>query len=76
MTFESEKTPEGVQALVTGVRPVTDRDRLAVLAARPLAPARPQKPLNIGLFDEDARRQLDLTDLLRATPARNDESTN
>jgi len=76
MTHQTEKTPDGVQALVTGVRPVTDRDRLAVLAARPLAPARPQKPLNIGLFDEDARRQLDWTDLLRASPARNDESTN
>lgn len=76
MTHRTERTPEGVQVLVTGVRPVTDRDRLAVLAARPLAPAKPQKPLNIGLFDEDARRQLDLADLLRASPERNDESAN
>tara|TARA_B100000965_G_scaffold215949_2_gene180606 strand:+ start:11564 stop:11794 length:231 start_codon:yes stop_codon:yes gene_type:complete len=75
MTHQTEKTPEGVQVLVTGVRPVTDRDRLAMLAARPLAPAKPQNPLNIGLFDEDARRQLDLTDLLRASPARNNETT-
>mgnify|MGYP003679731895 FL=1 len=34
MTHQTEKTPEGVQVLVTGVRPVTDRDRLAVLRAR------------------------------------------
>ena len=33
MTHQTEKTPEGVQVLVTGVRPVTDRDRLAMLAA-------------------------------------------
>jgi hypothetical protein len=32
----------------------------------PLRPQRPQKPCTIGLFDEDARNQLDLLDLLRA----------
>tara|TARA_R110000787_G_scaffold42334_4_gene104127 strand:+ start:4599 stop:4835 length:237 start_codon:yes stop_codon:yes gene_type:complete len=75
MSHQTEKTPEGVQVLVTGVRPVTNRDRLAVLAARPLAPAKPQKPLNIGLFDEDARRQLDIADLLAAQPATNPSPT-
>ena len=28
--------------------------------AAPLTPRVPQKPLNVGLFDEDARNQLDL----------------
>jgi hypothetical protein len=28
--------------------------------AAPLIPIKPQKPLNIGLFDEDADNQLDL----------------
>jgi len=29
-------------------------------AAAPLAPPVPQKPPTLGLFDEDARKQLDL----------------
>ncbi len=75
MTHQTEKTPEGVQMLVKGVRPVTDRDRLTLLAARPLTATKPQRPMNIGLFDDDARRQLDLTDLLRDSPSRNDAIT-
>jgi hypothetical protein len=58
--FETETTPEGEQTLVPGVRPLTDRDRLALLTARPLAARVPQKPLDIGLFDEAARNQLSL----------------
>lgn len=42
-----------------GVRPVTKRDRLALLADAPMRPRAAQKPLDIGLFD-DARNQLDL----------------
>ena len=56
----TEPTPEGEQILIPGVRPVSLRERLAVLIAAPLAPRKPQKPLNIGLFDEDARKQLSL----------------
>jgi hypothetical protein len=56
----SEPTPEGEQILFPGVPPVTLRERLALLLAAPLIPRKPQKPLNIGLFDEDARNQLDL----------------
>ena len=58
--LESEVTDQGEQTLVPGVRPVTLRERLAFLAAVPLKPRKPQKALNIGLFDEDARTQLDL----------------
>jgi hypothetical protein len=36
------------------------RERIAVRAAQPLRPSRPQKPLDIGLFDEAARQQLSL----------------
>jgi hypothetical protein len=36
------------------------RQRLAALLAAPLASQKPQRPMNIGLFDEDARNQLDL----------------
>ena len=60
VTFQTEITPEGEQTLILGVKPIRERDRLQVLVDAPLAPRCVQKPLNIGLFDEDARRQLDL----------------
>jgi hypothetical protein len=56
----TEPTPEGEQTLVPGVAPIGLRQRLEARMAAPLVPAKPQKPLNIGLFDEDARNQLDL----------------
>ena len=56
----SEPTEQGEQVLVPGVAPITLRQRLAALFAAPLASAKPQRPMNIGLFDEDARNQLDL----------------
>ena len=56
----TEVTEQGEQVLVPGVAPVSVRDRLERLLASPLRPTKPQKPLNIGLFDEDARNQLDL----------------
>lgn len=58
--FRTEHTDQGEQTLVSGVRPVTLRDRLQVLANAPLTGRCRQKPCNIGLFDEDARNQLDL----------------
>jgi hypothetical protein len=56
----SEPTPEGEQTLVPGVRLVSVRARIEARMAAPLTPRVPQKPLNVGLFDEDARNQLDL----------------
>jgi len=56
----TEITDQGEQTLVPGVAPITLRQRLALLFAAPLAPRKPQRPMNIGLFDEDARNQLDL----------------
>jgi hypothetical protein len=58
--LDSEATACGEQTLIPGVRPVTLRERLALAQARPLQPAKPQKPLTIGLFDQDARNQLSL----------------
>jgi hypothetical protein len=60
LPLATEPTPEGEQTLVPGVRPVSLRQRLALRMGAPLGPRKPQKPLNIGLFDEDARNQLDL----------------
>lgn len=59
-SVETEITEQGEQLLVPGVRPVSQRERLALLMAAPLVPHREQKPLDIGLFDENARNQLDL----------------
>ncbi|BCM17798.1 hypothetical protein [Mesorhizobium sp. J8] len=56
----TEPTPEGEQMLIPGVRPVTTRDRLELAFAAPMRPRAPQKPLDIGLFDEAKRNQLDL----------------
>jgi hypothetical protein len=56
----TERTDQGDQVLVPGVAPVTLRDRLERLLGAPLRPSKPQKPINIGLFDDDARNQLDL----------------
>jgi hypothetical protein len=56
----SEPTPIGEQRLVPGVAPITMRDRLQARMTAPLLPTRPQKPLDLGLFDMAARNQLDL----------------
>ncbi len=56
----SETTAIGEQMLVAGVAPLTPIDRLALRAAAPLRSARPQKPLDIGLFDLAARSQLEM----------------
>ena len=58
-----EQTDQGDQLLIGDVRPVTDRDRLAVRAARPLGASEPQRPMDIGLFGDDAH-QADLIDYL------------
>ena len=56
----TEITDQGEQVLAPGIAPVSLRERLERLLAAPLRPVKAQKPLNIGLFDEDARNQLDL----------------
>jgi hypothetical protein len=58
--FETETTLLGPQTLVPGVRPVSMKARLEVLAAHPLVSQRLQKPCDIGLFDDVARNQMDL----------------
>lgn len=58
--LESEVTPIGTQVLVPGVTPITPLDRLALRAAAPLRSAKPQKSADHGLFDLNARDQLDL----------------
>ena len=61
----SERTDAGAQMVMRGVKPITLRDRLGVLAAAPMAPSAIQKLCDHGLFDMEARRQTDLVDELR-----------
>ena len=58
--LQYEPTEQGDQALMPSVVPITARQRLELIAAAPLTADTPQKPLDIGLFDEAARRQLTL----------------
>ena len=57
---QSETTEQGEQILVGGIAPITTRDRLALRLSAPLSPRAPQKPCDLGLFDEAARNQLSL----------------
>ena len=58
--LEAEVTPIGVQTLVTGVAPISPAQRLAMLAEAPLQPRRPQRPVDHGLFDVNARNQIEM----------------
>ena len=66
---ETEDTEQGEQLLVSGISPITLRDRLTMRAAQPMAPKRnphaTQKPCSHGLFDTENRRQIDMLDLIR-----------
>jgi hypothetical protein len=58
--LQAEATPIGNQTLVPGVAPITPRDRLAMRADAPLLPKKPQRPIDHGLFDTNARKQIEL----------------
>jgi hypothetical protein len=60
IALESEVTPIGVQTLVIGVAPISSAQRLAMLADAPLQPRRPQRPADHGLFDTNARNQIEM----------------
>ena len=60
MPFETEATAIGNQTLVPGVAPITPRDRLAIRANAPLEPKKPQRPIDHGLFDTNARNQIEM----------------
>ena len=57
------------QLLIQGVAPVTAREQLAAKAKKPLKGGDKPPPAG-GLFDDGARAQLDLSDMLRADVAR------
>ena len=60
MPFETEATAIGNQTLVPGVVPITPRDRLAIRANAPMEPKKAQRPADHGLFDTNARNQIEM----------------
>ena len=60
MPFETEATAIGNQTLVPGVAPITPRDRLAIRANAPMEPRKAQRPADHGLFDINARKQIEM----------------
>ena len=58
--LDAEVTAIGVQTLVAGVAPITPRERLALRADAPLQPKKPQRPADHGLFDTNARNQIEM----------------
>lgn len=58
--FDAEVTPIGIQTLVSGVAPITPAERLAMRANAPLGPKKPQRAINHGLFDMNARNQIEM----------------
>jgi hypothetical protein len=58
--LQTEVTPIGVQTLVSGVAPITPAQRLAFRAEAPLSPKKPQRPADHGLFDTNARNQIEM----------------
>lgn len=71
--FAAEPTAIGLQTLVPGVAPISLADRLVQRAAAPLEPKRPQRPCDLGLFDLNARNQLDLFAALNRPPPEPDQ---
>ena len=60
LPLASEPTPIGEQTLVPGIVPITPRDRLAIRANAPLEPRKAQRPADHGLFDTNARNQIEM----------------
>lgn len=58
--LEEEATASGVQTLVSGVAPITLAQRLAMRANAPLVPRRAQRAADHGLFDTNARKQIEM----------------
>lgn len=60
--YASEQTDIGEQTLIPDVQPITAADRLAMLANAPMLPAKRQRPADEGLFDQNARNQIEMFD--------------
>ena len=55
-----ERTPEGLQLVLAGVKPHSMKAKLDWLIAQPMRPGKQQKPCDVGLFDFESRKQIEL----------------
>jgi hypothetical protein len=55
-----ERTQEGLQPVLGGAQPQNMKNKLDWLLAKPMPPRKRQKPCDIGLFDAESCRQLEL----------------
>jgi hypothetical protein len=46
--------------MLGGVMPQTMKDKLDCLSAQPMQPRKRQKPCDVGLFDTESRKQMEL----------------
>ena len=58
--LEVEATAIGNQTLVPGVAPITPAQRLRLRANAPMEPRKAQRPADHGLFDTNARNQIEM----------------
>ena len=58
--LEVEATSIGNQTLVPGVAPITPAQRLSIRANAPMEPRKAQRPADHGLFDTNARNQIEM----------------
>ena len=58
--LEVEATAIGNQTLVPGVAPITPAQRLSLRANAPMEPRKAQRPADHGLFDTNARNQIEM----------------
>jgi hypothetical protein len=63
--YHLEETVAGLQHVMPGVAPITQADRIKQRSGAPLTSKKPQQPCDLGLFDNEARAQLDLVELCR-----------
>ena len=55
-----ERTPEGLQLMLGGVKPPSMKEKVDWLTAQPMHPRKLQKRCDVGLFDTESRNQLEL----------------
>jgi hypothetical protein len=55
-----ERTTEGLQLMLGGVKPPSMKEKVDWLAAQLMQPRSRQKPCDIGLFDAESRKQLEM----------------
>jgi hypothetical protein len=68
--LDVECTRQGLQLVLGAVRPQSMKDKVQYLAEQPMQPRKRQKPCDVGLFDTESRKQLNLFDSHRGPATR------